>query len=309
MRTLISITIILSTGISFAADLPGNFNLAGTRSTEPQYFAMHSHYIKYSQAGERAGTEDYRLLLACQPGEAGETYTCRRFSITLRGNEKTIPALAGWSYLFQPHADGLGNGGPMFGISHDHFENLTTGDGQPVDTEHRYAIYNCFIDFHGFNNVFARPADEGAGIEDLHRIGDDIVHIAAFSEPPVNLGKGIKEGSVFRNGEIKLQLKGMSRIDGADCALVGFDSGASSFVMKIEAMPNMIVDTKGTSHYFGDIYLNLSTFWLKKADMAEFVVSETTIPSMNMQVPGIIERKVTVENVSKDEFEALLRGK
>jgi hypothetical protein len=47
----------------------------------------------------------------------------------------------------------------------------------------------------------ARPTAGGGGIQELRRIGQQIVHASAFTEPPLNLGSGIKKGSVFRNGE------------------------------------------------------------------------------------------------------------
>ena len=143
-------------------------------------------------------------------------------------------------------------------------------------------------------------------IEDLKKIGDRIIHDAAHSEPPVNLGSQIQEGSVFRNGEVTLILKGISRINNKTCALVGFDSGESSFTMHIEAMKDMIVTTNGSSHYFGDLYIDLETQWPLRTELAEFIVSETQIPSMQMTHPGIVERRVNIENISKDELNQLL---
>ena len=61
-----------------------------------------------------------------------------------------------------------------------------------------YYVYNAFIDFHGFCNVFAEPTTGGKGIQDLKSIGDKIVHAAAFTEPPVNLGSGIEKAPPSR---------------------------------------------------------------------------------------------------------------
>jgi hypothetical protein len=41
--------------------------------------------------------------------------------------------------------------------------------------------------------------------------------------------------------------------------------------------------------------------------MIEFVVSETKIPSMDMTVPGIIERQVTIHNIDKNEFDKMVQ--
>ena len=283
------------------------FDLGGKRALQPQYFLLQNHYIKYAPDGDRMAHEYYKVLLSCVPGEDGDVYTCHRFTIDLKGKEeKSIIELRDWTYLFHPGDDGLDDQGQVLSIPHSQFEELTTGDGGAIDIEHSYAVYNTFIDFHAFNDVFARPSGEENGIEDLRAVGDVIVHSAAFSEPPVNLGADIKEGSVFRNGEITMLFKGVSFVNEAVCALVGFDSGESSFSMNVEAMPDMIVASNGSSHYFGDIYIDLDTHWLQKAEMAEFVVSETVVPNVDMKIHGIIEREVKIRNMDKDEFSALL---
>ena len=306
MKTRLFVLLLSTLSAAQPIDLAQDFNLGGQRSMERHYFHIQNNYIKYQQNGERAVRESYSVLLSCEPGEHGDTCTCHRFIIKLDEMENAIPELENWTYLFNPGEDGLDEHGQVLSIPHDKFANLTTTDGTPINEEHRYAIYNSFIDFHGFN-IFVNSMQDGSGIEDLHRIGDKIVHDAAYSEPPVNLGSAIKEGSVFRNGEVTLTLKGISKINDKICALVGFDSGESSFSMKMEPMPNMLVNTDGSSHYFGDLYVDLDSHWLQRADMAEFVVSETLIPSMNnMKIPGIVERRVAILNVPYDEFTKLL---
>lgn len=307
MKAFIPIVLMTTATIAQTVQLDQRFDLAGDRLQETQYFSMKSHYIKYTQDGDRTVQECYKILLSCRPGLDSDLFTCHRFSMTLQdGKEKQIPALKNWSYIFNPGEDGLDESGQVFGIPHDKFEDLATDDGEKVDQEHSYAVYNCFIDFHGFNNAFSRPMKEGNGIEDLHYIGDRIIHDASHTEPPVNLGSNVEAGSIFRNGEVIMQFKGLSRVNDNLCALVGFDSGESSFTMKIKAMPDMIVETNGSSHYFGDLYVDLDSYWLVKAEMAEFVVSETDIPSMNMKVPGIIERMVTISDISEKELKKMV---
>jgi hypothetical protein len=68
----------------------------------------------------------------------------------------------------------------------------------------------------------------------LKKIGDKIVHAAAFSEPKLNLA-----GSFFKNGEITLEFKGLSRVNGKSCALIGYDSGESSFKMVVNPIPEL----------------------------------------------------------------------
>ena len=165
-----------------------------------------------------------------------------------------------------------------------------------------YIAYNASFDFHAFCNTFAERTEDGGGIQDLKHIGQKIVHEAAFSEPPVNLGSNIAEGSSFKNGEITLELKGLSMVAGATCAIVGFDSGESSFKMTIKPMPNMEVRSIGSSHYKGDIYIDLVTNWVQKATMDELVVTETTLPMPPGKINAVIERNTIIRNVRVGEF-------
>ncbi len=118
----------------------------------------------------------------------------------------------------------------------------------------------------------------------------------------MNLGSNISKGSYFKNGRITLHFKGLSLVDGKPCALVEYDSGESSFKMFIKPMPNLEVQTVGSSHYFGDIYKDLSTNWVQKVTMTEFVVTEVTLPMPPNKINSVIERNIVIRNVGKDEF-------
>ncbi len=212
--------------------------------------------------------------------------------------ETAVPSLENWTYPFQGTAAGIDEKGQVFGIDHAKFDKLADAKGQPLPADKAYFVYNTFIDFHSFCNVFAEAAPEGKGIQDLKRIGQKIVHAASFTEPPVNLGSNIAKGSVFKNGEVTLELKGVSVVDGAACAIVAFDSGQSSFQMIINPIPNMEVRTVGSSHYKGDLYIDLATRWVRKVTMDELVVSETSVPMVPTKVNGVIERSSTIRNTT-----------
>jgi hypothetical protein len=205
--------------------------------------------------------------------------------------------MAGWSYPFKHAGTGIDEKGQLFGIEHAQFEKLVDATGQPLPVDKRYFVYNSFIDFHAFCNDFAEPTAGGKGIQDLKHIGDKIVHAAAFTEAPVNLGTGIKEGSTFRNGEVTLEFKGLSVVDGAACAVMAYDSGESSFQMTTTPMPSMEVRSVGSSHYKGDVHIDLATRWVRKATMDELVVAETTVPGMANKVNTVIERAVTIRSL------------
>ncbi len=295
------------------AGLVGPFDLAGPRTAEVQEFIQETRLVHMSLTGQRTGTETLTLKLRCVPsalrGKPGDEYTCLEFSLRKNDEEPvTVPALAGWSYVFLSTPTGMDEKGQVFGIPHDKFENLMDSRGAKIDVEHQYFVYNSFIDFHGFDDAFARPTSGGAGLQDLKVPGQAIVHAAAFSEPPVNLGKGIKTGSYFRNGEVKLAFKGLGLADDRACAVIGFDSGESTFKMIMPMGPNMDVVTNGGSEYIGDIYIDLETRWVRKITLDEFVVSETVVPmagqaggagAQGMKIQGYTIRHLLTRLVGK----------
>jgi len=317
MRTLGTLTVCCmvllcggARGVAAGGDaiLKQTFDLGAERSAETQYFVMTSKLINYALDGTRLGTDTMRIHLKCVPasvsGREADRYTCADFAIEFAGApEVAVPALRNWTYDFGPM--GIDEKGQVFGIDHAKFENLTDANGRPIPADKSYHVYNAFIDFHGFCNAFACPMPgEGKGIEDLKHIGDRIVHAAAFTEPPVNLGSNVSEGSTFKNGEVTLALKGLSLVDGRACAVVTYDSGNSSFQMKVKPMPNMEVETVGSSHYLGDLYIDLATRWVRKATMYELVVSETRLPVPPNKINGVIEREIVIRNVTEQEFRA-----
>jgi hypothetical protein len=303
---LIGATICLGAGESKRPDdsmLRQTFDLAGPRSAQVQSFEMETRVITYAPDGKRVNTDVLKLGLKCTParvtGKEADEYTCTKFTLQLGdGPEVTVPAVINWSYLFRNTATGLDEKGQMFGIDHARFEKLLDGNGQPIPADKTYYVYNAFIDFHGFCDVFAEPTQGGKGIQDLRSIGQKIVHAAAFTEPPVNLGSNIEKGSTFKNGEVTLELKGLSLVEGAPCALVDFDSGQSSFQMVVKPMPNLEVRSVGASHYQGDLYLDLATRWVRKVVMDELVVAETTVPTLSNKISAVIERHSVIRNVT-----------
>jgi len=289
-------------------ELQGTFDLGGPLKPQVRYFRMETQFVHLGFDGERIGVETYTLKLRCVPaalsGKAGDEYTCREFQV--RFNEAaavTIPALKDWSYVFSVTPTGRDEQGQVFGIPHAKFEGITDSRGTRLSVGIAYAVYNTFIDFHAFNDAFARPAPGGHGIQDLKRVGQKIVHASAFSEPPVNLGAGIKEGSVFRNGEVTLELKGVGVVDGAACAIVGYDSGESTLRMITPFVQGKDLETVGGSQYKGDISIDLATRWVRKVTMDEFVVTETRLPAPASRTDAYTVRHLLTRLISREEFE------
>jgi hypothetical protein len=284
--------------------LQQEFELSGERSPESRYYFMETKIVKYALDGKRMGVDTLRLNLEYAParisGKDRDEYICRQFT-TQQGTEPeaSIPALTGWSYVF---VQGYDEEGRVFGINHERFENLETNEGKALPPDMAYFVYNTFIDFHGFCNAFAERTDEGKGIQDLKKIGDKIVHAASFTEPPVNLGSNVAEGSTFKNGEVTLEFKGISLVDDVLCSVIAFDSGESSFTMIMQPMPEMEIKTVGSSHYKGDIFIDMESNWVQKVVMDEIVVSETLLPMPPHKINAVIERTSTIRSVDESVF-------
>jgi hypothetical protein len=294
------------------AGLGGRFDLGGPVKPEVRYYVQATDFVSFGFDGRRTGVVTYtfkmKIVPAALSGKGGDECTVREFSVkTGSGEAETIPSLAGWIYLFRTSASGRDDKGQVLGIPHDKFEGLATNTGRKIPPVGSYPIYNSFIDFHAFNDGFARPAD-GGGIQDLTAIGQTVRHASAFSEPPVNLGSAIKEGSVFRNGEIRLVFKGVGLVDGAACAIVGYDSGESTLKMIMPQPDGKELVTEGGSQYAGDIYIDLDGRWVRKVTMDEHVVTETRLPAMAggapaQKFPGYTVRHLLTRMISRDEFE------
>jgi hypothetical protein len=301
---LLTISVNMKAQDFSASLLKQEFQLTGQKSSETQYYSMETRVVSYAPDGKRSGAVTYRLKLKCVPGKDGEEYTSKEFTLQKDDTPPvTIPALAGWTYLFKRTESGLDEKGQVLGIDHSKFENLSDSTGKVLPPDKAYAVYNSFIDFHSFCNVLAEKTTEGKGIQDLKKIGQKIIHAAAFSEPPVNLGRNIKQGSTFKNGEVTLEFKGLGVVDDRDCALLGFDSGESSFKMIMQPTPEMEIIAVGGSHYQGDIYIDLESKWVRRVSMTEMVVIEVQLPMPPSKVNSVVERISTIHAVSKKEFD------
>jgi hypothetical protein len=244
----------------------------------------------------------------CRANSPTSEYTCARFGVqTSDKTEATIPSLSGWSYVFAVNDKGIDEKGQVFGIPHAKFDNLKDSTGQVLDSDRAYAVYNAFIDFHSFCDALVTKASSGKGIQDLTRIGQRIVHASAFTEPPVNLGSNIAPGSFFKNGEVTMLFKGLGLGQAATCAIVGFDSGDSSFKMIMKPAPNVEIRTTGASHYQGDIFIDLKSKWVQKVALTELVVSETIVPGPPGKVSSVIERTMFIQNISAADFEKAVK--
>lgn len=289
-----------------AQDLEGPLDFSIDRKAETLYFRMQTEFVHMGFNGKRTGAETYCLTLRCIPaavaGKKLDQCTCGGFAVQLDSEDVvTIPALGQWGYEFDPMSGADGKG-LVFGIPHERFDGLSDSKGNEFSPDIRYAIYNNFVDFHALNDVFSRPL-YGRGIEQLKHFGDRIVHPGAFVEAPVNLGDAVKHGSVYRNGEVTLMLKGISIADGAACAIVEYDSGESTLKMLMATANGPDVLIEGGSEYKGDIYIDLETGWVRKVTLDEFVETETTKADSEPKVSECVVRHLLLQMIDREEFE------
>lgn len=297
---------------SSGSDLMSEVRLTGDPEPTVHYYRMTTEVVAVEPDGKRQSPEVYDLWLeyAPKPGAAGDLVTCRRFTVRL-GDQPSValPSLENWSYTLRLTPTGLDERGFIFGIDQTKFERLETANGEVLAVTAAYPVFNAFVDFHSFGQVFARRTSEGKGIQDLRAIGQTILHVSAHTQPPASLGSAVEQGSFFRNGAVTLELKGLSRVGGRRCALIGYDSGDSSFKMILKPLPQVAVETDGGSHYLGDLYVDLETQWLLKATLTEIVVSETSGAVLPQKVRSVIERRLLLRAVSQGELAASLQGR
>jgi hypothetical protein len=261
-------------------DLKGQFDLSSERKREAHSFQMETKYIHFGLNGKRLGTESYLLKILYIPkAENVDEYRCSELELQINDSPPvTIPQLGNWAYVFNPTLSGADDRGPLWGIPQDKFANLNDSQGKALPFTIRYALYDCFIDFHSINDAFGRPMKFGKGIQDLKELGQRIVHLASYVQASLKFGAEIRPGSSFRNGEVSLELKGLSLVDGSPCAIVAYDAGESDLKMIIPIAAGEDSVSEGGSQYKGDIYVDLATRWVRKATLDEYLVTETSIP-------------------------------
>ena len=282
------------------------YNLVPQHSKDTQYYEMESKLQKHALDGTIQGTDIYHLYLRCVPSansSKGDEYTCLKFTVQINNAVAvSIPSLTNWKYLFSLEANGDDSSKKQFfNVDHSKFEKLTDENGKNLPLENSYHVYNAFVDFHTMS-VFAEKTAKDSGAQNLKHVGDKIVHAASFSQPRVNLGAEVMEGSYFKNGKITLEFKGLGMINKKTCAILEYDSGESSFLMLTKPMANMEVTTRGSSHYWGDIYKDLNSGWIQKAGLHELVVSETIVPGLSNKINSVIERSINIKNVPRLNF-------
>jgi hypothetical protein len=289
--------------------LTKDYDLSGARSSEPQFYLVQHEVVTHASNGKRKAVDMYKIRLTCEPGDraTGETtdeYTCVNFSVKRNDTpEVTIPSLDGWSYPFSKqllNEEGLDSQGQMMGIPHTKFDKLTDGTGAKLSIELPYQIYSAFTYFHTCCNILAEPDQFLKGIQDLKRIGEKIVSNKSY-ELPIDLGENILKGSTYKTGETTLEFKGLGTVDDIACAIVSYEEIGGSWTAYIKVMPLMTVKTGGGTQIRADIYIDLASFWVKKATYIVTDITKTTLFGIPVEIATIVTTH-TIKAVPEAEF-------
>lgn len=279
------------------------YDLGEERSSDSQQYQMDVEIITRAGDGSTANIETYSMNMVGEPialsTEETVRWTCNWFKLQLgEAAEIAVPSLEGWSYEFS-RGVGIDEFGQVLGIPHEKFESLTDNEGTELEAIVGYQIYNQFVQFHAFVDELGTPDLSGdSGIQDLVHIGESIVLDDFTEDLPIAVGLGIKEGSIYRPGVETIEFKGLSVVDGRSSALLGIDGGEGSFTMVIEVMPNMDAITVGGTRYFGDLYVDLTSMWLRKAMITVVDVTETSIGG-NVVANTTLESRYRIRAISE----------
>ncbi len=95
-------------------------------------------------------------------------------------------------------------------------------------------------------------------------------------------------------------------MDGAACAIVGFDSGESTLKMIMPFGADKEIVTTGGSEYRGDIYIDLAARWVRKITLDESVITQTIVPGPTPRMDTYAVRHLVLRLISREEFEEKL---
>ena len=283
-------------------ELSRALHLDGPRAAEDRFYESVTVMTNVFTDGTKQPAGAIRLYVQATPGERQKdgktafTYACRRLEIErVDGKKVTVPELETFTYQIEP---GLDAKNQVMGIEHSRFLKLKDSSGNALTFVEPYFVYNTFIDFHAFNDTMASVA--------LRRIGDSLL-VGERREIPVHLGDTIQEGSVYRLGDSRVRLNGIGLVSNRPTAVVSFDSGDSSFLMKLALQPKTTMDVQGYSRFEGIVQVDLASNWPALCAWKEIVFSETKKDGKTL--PGSDQKMVRVGTITvraKKDFDKLV---
>ena len=99
----------------------------------------------------------------------------------------------------------------------------------------------------------------------------------------------------FQNRDVQLEWVGKSQRNGKECAVIGY----SAFFNPLE-IANGGVDLKGRSHYWGQMWVSLTTRQIEFATLDEDVMGELKLPGQNAPIVISVFRHGTFEPMTPE---------
>jgi hypothetical protein len=283
-------------------ELSREFHLDGPRAAEERVYESTTLMTNVFTDGKKQSAGAFRLYIQATPSEKQERgktafkYSCRRLEIERADGQKvTVPELEEFTYQIKPGMDAKKQ---VLGIEHARFLKLKDSSAKDLAFVEPYFVYNTFIDFHAFNDVLSSVG--------LRRVGDSLV-VDGGREIPVHLGDTIQEGSVYRLRESRVRLNGIGLMNKRPTAVVSFDSGDSSFLMKLAVQPKTTLEVQGYSRFEGIVQIDLASNWPALCAWKEIVISETK--KDGKVLPGgdqRMNRVGTITALAKKDFDKLV---
>jgi hypothetical protein len=72
--------------------------------------------------------------------------------------------------------------------------------------------------------------------------------------------------------------------------------------MTLKPAPQVLLEVPGSSHFLGDLHVDLATQSLREATLAEFVVQETSGAVLPQKIRTVVKRKLVFRDLPPEEF-------
>jgi len=144
--------------------------------------------------------------------------------------------------------------------------------------------------------------EANGNIGDLKRVGDRVVcpdahQTAILDFPPFSTD------STFTNGDYDTTFMGIWNKDGKRLAVLEYNNSESKLTNTVNWNPQWAFIQRGTSNYWGHVYIDLESGKLAKGDLFEYVVIEMKSKGLENPLRLFERRLIEIQKITKDEFE------
>ncbi len=139
-------------------------------------------------------------------------------------------------------------------------------------------------------------------ISGLKRVGDRVVcpdahQTAVLDFPPFSTD------SRFTNGDYDTVFMGIWNRDGKKLAVLEYNNSESKLSNTVNWNPDWTFDQKGTSNFWGHVYIDLESGKLARGDLFEYVVIEMDSKGFENPLRLFERRIVEIQKITKQGFE------